>query len=227
LSSAPWRFSQCSLDSHFFPRARSPQCKSSATRQVQPTFLEKAPVPAVTHVLLCQAHALDHLPPSNTAGLTTISLETISIISMSIFLGDGSERLGFFSERLLHGMAKLKISCKKLAPKLGCSYEYVRRMALSESFPSPKLLSKMCAVFCWNRGELQQLVMLDQCRKKFGPTFWLALGKNPRMEPVYILFPYFTPAEQDLFISLLRSFAESRSLRLPRSDVPGQPVAEL
>jgi len=145
-----------------------------------------------------------HTP--NIGDLTTIRLETISIITMSFGLGD----LGFFSQRLLHSMAGLKLSSKKLAPRLGCSYEYVRRMTRSESLPSPRLLTKMCSVFHWKAREIEKLVRLDDCRRKFGPRFWTVQGINPRMEVVYILFPYLTPDQRQMFVNTLRAYLVAR-----------------
>lgn len=107
----------------------------------------------------------------------------------------GLERLGFFSERLTHSMAALKLTAKKLAPLLGCSYEFVRRMIRCESLLSISLLDKMWPVFHWKKREIEKLIMADQCRRKYGSCFCKVLEIDPRMEPVYIPFPYLTPSE--------------------------------
>jgi hypothetical protein len=121
--------------------------------------------------------------------------------------------LGFFSERLLQSMALQKITSRQLAPRIGCSYEFVRRMTRGESLPSAKLLGKICSLFRWSRTEANELVRVDECRRKFGTVFWTSIGKNPRMEPVYILFPYFTDGEQNVIIAALRADLEVRTKR--------------
>ena len=131
-------------------------------------------------------------------------------MTMSIETNLGIEHLGFFSERLLHGMATRKLPAKKLAPRVGCSYEFVRRMVRSESLPSPGLMMRMCSVFLWKPKEIEELIRVDRCRRKFGTTFWSVLGINPRMEPVYILFPYLTDDEKQLIVDMLRAYLAAK-----------------
>jgi hypothetical protein len=116
------------------------------------------------------------------------------------------ETLGFFSEKLMDGMAKSGLSQKMTAVRLGCSYEYVRKMIRNESLPSPSLLNKLCSIFHWDTKKIEKLVLLDKCRRQYGPTFWTVLGKNPRYEPFYILWPYLTPGEKQMVIHLLRGW---------------------
>jgi len=37
-------------------------------------------------------------------------------------------------------------------------------------------------------------------------SFWTVLGKNPQYEPLYILWPYLTPAEQQMVVHLTRTW---------------------
>jgi ParB-like chromosome segregation protein Spo0J len=64
------------------------------------------------------------------------------------------ERLGFFAEKLMDGMAKFGWSQKTTAVRLGCSYEYVRKMIRGESLPAPTLLKKLCLLFRWVWADL-------------------------------------------------------------------------
>lgn len=41
-------------------------------------------------------------------------------------------------------------------------------------------------------------------RAKQAP-FWTVLGRNPRFEPLYILWPYLTTSEQQMVVHLMRS----------------------
>jgi len=123
------------------------------------------------------------------------------------------ERLGFFSERLLHSMAALKLTPKRVAPRAGCSYEFVRRMTRGESLPSRELLTRLSVLFRWNVREIEGLVRADECRRKYGAAFWSVVGIDPKLEPIYILFPYLTPGERQMAVDLLRSYVG----RQPRS----------
>jgi hypothetical protein len=78
-------------------------------------------------------------------------------------------------------------------------------MIRGESLPSPSLLNKLCSLFHWNTTKIEKLVRLDKCRREYGPTFWTLIGKNPRHEPLYMLWPYLTPDEQKMVIQLMRA----------------------
>lgn len=151
---------------------------------------------------------------------------------MSIAFPD-NDKLGFFSQRLLFSMSALNLTPKELAPRIGCSYEFVRRMLHCESLPSPQLLRRINSVFQWNTRKIEELIRLDECRKKFGAAFWSVIGKDPRMEPVYILFPYLTAGERQMMVSFLRFIVEANTKKSGgemtdgRQPVRKQPVAEL
>jgi ribosome-binding protein aMBF1 (putative translation factor) len=99
------------------------------------------------------------------------------------------DKLGFFCEKLMDGMAKSGLSQKMTAVRLGCSYEYVRKMIRGESLPSPSLLNKLCSIFHWKTKKIERLYTW-KCRRQYGPTFWTVLDKNPRYGPLYMLWPY-------------------------------------
>ena len=114
------------------------------------------------------------------------------------------ERLGFFSQQLIQSMQRDGLTPKAIAIDLGCSYEFVRRMIRAECLPSSVYLTRMCLLFRWNVDEIRKLIAIDKARKKFGRHFWIALGKNPKYEPLYILWPHLTPEEQDYFAGWLQ-----------------------
>jgi hypothetical protein len=78
------------------------------------------------------------------------------------------ERLGFFSEKLMNGMAKSGWSQKTTAVRPGCSYEYVRKMIRGESLPAPTLLKKALSLFRSDATKIEKLVLLDRCRRHMG-----------------------------------------------------------
>jgi hypothetical protein len=112
--------------------------------------------------------------------------------------------LGFFSEQLADSMARKNLTGKALAPRVMCSYEYIRKMLNGQSVPAIPLLRRLCAEFGWSEREVCRFVMIDQARKRFGDTFWIVLGKTPQLEPLYILWEYLTPEEREFFVELLR-----------------------
>lgn len=64
-------------------------------------------------------------------------------------------------------------------------------------------------------------------------AFWSVIGKDARMEPVYILFPYLRAGERRMMVNFLRSIVEASTkesggeLTDGRQAVRRQPVAEL
>ena len=120
------------------------------------------------------------------------------------------ERLGFFSEKLKDGIDRFNLSQKSTAARLGCSYEHVRKMVRGECLPSEELLRKVCSVFKWEITAIKKLRRLDEARKKFGPTFWTILGKDPRIEPLYIFWPYLSREERRIVIISMKACIEAR-----------------
>lgn len=120
------------------------------------------------------------------------------------------ERLGFFSEKLKDSMARFNMSEKSTAARLGCSYEHVRKMVRGECLPSEELLRKLCSIFEWEITAIEKLRRLDEARRKFGPSFWAILGKDPRMESFYILWPYLSREEREMVTISISAFIEAK-----------------
>ncbi len=121
------------------------------------------------------------------------------------------EKFGFFSEQLADGMSRQRFTAKGLAKRLGCSYEHVRRLSRSEALPSLQLLRQLCHVFQWNEEELSRLLDGDRGWKRFGDSYWLVLGKNPKCAPLYIMWSYLSDDERDYFLECLRYFVARKS----------------
>lgn len=128
------------------------------------------------------------------------------------------ERIGFFSELMLDGMARQGMSATALARLAGCSYEHVRKLSRSEVLPSPRLLAKMREIFHWKANRAARFVRFDQGRKKFGKYFWLRLGLNPEYEDFYILWEFLNEEQRTLALDLLRFYvARKQGQMLDRS----------
>ena len=123
-----------------------------------------------------------------------------STISPIAHRGCVLERLGFFSEKLKDSMVRFNLSQQSTAARLGCSYEHVRKMVRGECWPSQELLRKLCSIFEWEIKAIEKLRRLDDARRRFGPTFWTVLGKDPRAEPFYILWPYLSREERNIMV---------------------------
>jgi len=129
------------------------------------------------------------------------------------------ENLGFFSEQLADSMARHNLTAKALAPRVKCSYENIRRMLDGQSLPSLRLLRRLCKTFGWTEKKLRRFVMMDQARRKFGDTLWIMQGRNPRWEPLYILWEFLTPEERDFFADYLRFLLDRKQRKQEESSV--------
>jgi hypothetical protein len=98
------------------------------------------------------------------------------------------QNLAGFRRQLLFGW-DVPTKCSKDDPR--------REPARTDAF------EKALSLFRWDATKIEKLVLLDRCRTAYGPTFWIVLGNNPRYEPLYILWPYLTPAEQQMVIHLM------------------------
>jgi len=113
------------------------------------------------------------------------------------------DKLGFFCEKLMDGMAKSGLSQKMTAVRLGCSYEYVRKMIRGERLPSPSLLNKLCSIFHWKTKKIERLVHLEVSK-----AIWANLLDCSRQEPALRaalhVVAVLTPGEKQMIIHLLR-----------------------
>jgi transcriptional regulator with XRE-family HTH domain len=129
------------------------------------------------------------------------------------------ERLGFFSEKLKDSMVRFNLSQQSTAARLGCSYEHVRKMVRGECLPSQELLRKLCSIFECEITAIEKLYRLDDARRRFGPTFWTVLGKDPRAEPFYILWPYLSREERNIMIISMSGCIAARKNKTTRRKI--------
>jgi transcriptional regulator with XRE-family HTH domain len=114
------------------------------------------------------------------------------------------KNLGFFSEQLAQGMARQGLTEKVLASELGCSYAHVRKMSCGEVLPSLPLLQRLCALLDFPERKLSRFVLIDRMRNHFGDSFWIAVGRDPKFESLYILWEFLTTEEKDYFTGCAR-----------------------
>ena len=115
-----------------------------------------------------------------------------------------SEQMGFFSTKLADAMDKRSVSARRLAAEVDCCYEHVRKLLRAEALPSPRLARELCRVFKWKQGDVRGLVLLDHLRKRHGEVFWRAQGKDPKVEPFYIIDPYLTDEQHSFLMETAR-----------------------
>lgn len=121
------------------------------------------------------------------------------------------KKLGFFSEALAEGMVRQGLTEKRLALRVGCSYEHIRKMLKSEALPSLPLLQRLCSVLALPERKLRRFALIDRMRKEFGDAFWSVLGIDPKCADVYILWEFLSEQERDYFTSCLRLLATRRT----------------
>jgi|HubBroStandDraft_4_1064222.scaffolds.fasta_scaffold394261_1 hypothetical protein len=114
------------------------------------------------------------------------------------------DRMGFFSEKLNDAMRQRDLSGHSVAELANCSYEHVRKLMRAEALPSVGLVSVLATIFRWNAKDTRELVKLDKARSKFGAEFWRFVGKDPSVEPFYIMSPYLTDEEREFFLARMR-----------------------
>jgi len=117
---------------------------------------------------------------------------------------------GFFSMYLCEEMARQGVTAKSLATKVGCSYEHIRKITGAEVLGSPSLIKKLCEALRLSEKHAQKLVRLDQARRLGGKHFWEFLGKDPRGEPLYIMWPYLTDQQKDLLVVTVKYLAAKK-----------------
>jgi hypothetical protein len=87
---------------------------------------------------------------------------------------------------------------------------------------------KALSLFRWDATKIEKLVLLDRCRRQYGPTLWSVLGKSPRYEP-----PYNTLAVSDdrraadSYPSDANLHSGEREVSRLKPNAGGQPVAEV
>ncbi len=119
-------------------------------------------------------------------------------------------RTGFFSLKLTLAMAERGISGSKLAQTVECSYEHIRKILRCEAFPSTGMLHQLCRVLRMNHAELRRLAVLDQCRAKYGPSFWTLLGLKPENDEFYVLYYFLTDEQRQNFMVQMEATVRGR-----------------
>ncbi len=113
---------------------------------------------------------------------------------------DNAVRLGFFGVHLANRMEEQGLTINQLAGAVNCTYEHIRKMVACDALPSDVVLKDICAALKLNLARAKRLVVTDRMRKRYGATIWLLAGKDPSMEPIYILAPYLTERQLHDFI---------------------------
>ena len=135
-----------------------------------------------------------------------------------------SDRMGFFSTKLADAMDRDDISARHLAAQVDCCYEHIRKLLRAEVLPSSRLARRLCRVFKWKEGDVRELVLLDDARIRYGEVFWRAQGKDPRVEPFYIIGPYLTDEQHSFLIETARRFAAANEKRNSNADAGADAV---
>jgi len=120
------------------------------------------------------------------------------------------ERIGFFNMRLVQRMNELGVSAVQLAQSVRVTYEQVRKLIMGRCLPSDSTLERLCTSLDLNERDMKERVARDKVIFKFGDAAWEHLGINPRMVPIYILFPLMTKEQRYMMTLQFRAFVEAK-----------------
>lgn len=100
------------------------------------------------------------------------------------------------------------IDKKELASQADTTYEHIRKILAGDSFPSKYLIRVLSDVLGIKKSELDQAVVADQIRHRYGKIPALLSGKNPDLEPVERVWGMLTKDQQDTFVAQMEAVAK-------------------
>lgn len=117
----------------------------------------------------------------------------------------GESEKGGFAQRICEQMEKLELSITSVADQLGISYEHMRKICRGETFPSKFMLSPLGAILQLSEQELENLMVADKIRQKYGRIPTSISGKNPELEPLERIWPRLTESQKEELLVIARA----------------------
>lgn len=109
-----------------------------------------------------------------------------------------------FSQTMRQKMEAKNLDVGKLAERLGCSFEHVRKLYNSEAFPSRLLRDKIADVLDVDRAEFEKQANADRWRDRYGPTVAEA------QHPIYAVWNELTQDQQTSLLCMARCLAKQK-----------------
>ena len=129
---------------------------------------------------------------------------------------DEDRPFGQLGEVLCDALEKKGVSVADFARRIGTTYEHARKLVKGTAFPSRLLLKEICRVLALNCAEMDQLLVEDKLRQKYGPRYAEALGENPRYEEVKHDIAVLSPENWMLIKSMIKTARRTQALRRAR-----------
>ena len=116
-----------------------------------------------------------------------------------------------FAQTMRQKMEAKNLDIGKLAERLGCSFEHVRKLYNSEAFPSSSLRDKIADVLGIDGTKLEEQVNADRWRSKYKKIPTVAEGQHP----IYAVWNELTQDQQTSVLCLARCLAKQRKRKNP------------
>lgn len=109
-----------------------------------------------------------------------------------------------FAETMRRQMEAKKLGAKELATKAGKSFEHIRKLCGSETFPSRTLQNVLADLLDIDRAEFEKQVNADRWREKYGkiPT------TTQTRHPISTVWDDLTKDQQTVLLCMARCMAK-------------------
>jgi transcriptional regulator with XRE-family HTH domain len=111
-----------------------------------------------------------------------------------------------FAETMRHQMESKKLGPRDLAAKVGWSFEHIRKLCSSETFPSRALQHAIADLLEIDRGEFEEQVNADRWRKKFKKIPTTAQAHHP----ISAVWDDLTEDQQTTLLCVARCMAKQK-----------------
>jgi transcriptional regulator with XRE-family HTH domain len=91
---------------------------------------------------------------------------------------------GQFGDAIQDAMAKQGKSIQDLANALEVTYEHARRLVKGMAFPSKPILKEVCKYLSLNVEQMNQSLVADKLKHKYGTVPQKIYGANPKLERI-------------------------------------------
>ena len=111
-----------------------------------------------------------------------------------------------FGEMLQNVMADRNLTIRQLAERVGCTYEYARKLVRGLSLPAKYMLNTLERVLEFDMAEAQRLITADKIKKEHGAIPIELAGKNPELEPFERDWQRLTKQQKETLMSQFLAF---------------------
>lgn len=114
------------------------------------------------------------------------------------------ESQGQFSTALVVAMNTAGLTIKDLAEKTDMTYENARRLVKGMTLPSKYVLKEICKILKLDFAKMENMVIADKFRRKFGDTSVDLMGHRPSLAPLEEIWDHLTEDQQKDLIAMAK-----------------------